>query len=482
MTTIRLARALSIVVLSPLFAPAQAQVIRVKTLPIAESEQFSIMPSAGMAGVSIALPDTLLDPFTNPAKGSRAKSSRYFGAPSFFSASSNTGAGTTFPIGALWKVGSTFGGLGGAYQQIHEPDRFEFTGGAPICIDFCTQSVSSQPTPSSSRNNYSFALLGHTLPSQRLSIAASALWSGLGAVDGVDQFYARNDWLRQRGEAMDLRLGVLKEWDNGRSLEALVLRNRFSNAHDVGFTDLLWDPVQRRPISQQRVEHNAEATNTWGLHLQYERPLADSGWRIGALTTANRIAHPRIPKYDLMAGLGTEGRSTALNLGVGVSRVHHSVAFGVDAIYEPILSNTWEDSLVNHFRFSNARLRGGVSRTFKMMDPRSSLSVQIGAELYSIHYVMNQEDRLNQVTSVRRETWLERTRSAGMSFRVPGFEMHYHVRTRSGVGRPGVVSGSSVVDAPSIDSAPWMPPITNASALGAVRVTWHQFAISIPQR
>jgi hypothetical protein len=486
MTTTRLARALCIAVLAPLFQPAHAQIIRVKTLPIAESEQFSFMPSAGMAGVSIALADTLLDPFTNPAKGSRAKGSRYFGAPSFFSVSSNTGAGQTLPVGGLWKLGSTFGGIGGAYQQIDDPRPFDFNGGgvAVDCIDFCT--LESTPRASSSYSNkYSFALLGHTLESQRISIAASALWSGLDAVDGVDQFYDGNDWLQQRGEAMDVRLGLLKEWDNGRSLEALLVRNRFSNAHDVGFSDLFWDPVLRRPITTPRIEHNAEQTNSWGLHVEYERPLADSGWRIGALTTANRISHPRIPRYDVMTGLGAEGRSTALNFGVGVSRVHQSVAFGLDAIYEPILSNTREDSLFNDFRFSNARLRGGVSRTFKMMDPRSSLSVQIGAELYSIHYAMHQEDRLNQVTSVRKETWLERTRSAGMSFRVPGIEVHYHVRTRSGVGRPGVVSGSSVVTAPAADSfapGPWMPPVTNAAALGAVRVTWHQFAISIPQR
>jgi hypothetical protein len=484
MTTTALARALCIAVLTPLFLPAHAQIIRVKTMPIAESEQFSFMPSAGMAGVSIALADTLLDPFTNPAKGSRATSSRYFGAPSFFTVSSNTGAGTTFPIGGLWKVGSTFGGIGAAYQQIHDPRPFEFGGTIAVdCIDFC-QPTGSPPASSSYRNNYSFALLGHTLQSQRLSIAASALWSGLDAVDGVDQFYASNDWLKQNGEAMDVRLGVVKEWENGRSLEALVVRNRFANAHDVGFTDRFWDPAQRRPISRQRVEHNAEQTNTWGVHLEYERPLADSGWRVGALTTANRISHPRIPKYDVMTGLGAAGRSTAMNVGVGVSRAVESMAFGIDAIYEPILSNTWEDSLDNRFRYSNAKLRGGVSRTFKLTDPRSSLSVQIGAELYSIHYVMHQEDRLNQIASVRRETWLERTRSAGMSLRIPGVEVHYHVRTRSGVGRPGVVSGSSVVVGPATDFAPgpWMPPVTNAAALGAVRATWHQFAISIPQR
>jgi len=73
-----------------------------------------------------------------------------------------------------------------------------------------------------------------------------------------------------------------------------------------------------------------------------------------------------------------------------------------------------------------------------------------------------------------------------MSFRVPGVEVHYHVRTRSGVGRPGVVVGNNndvpTFGAADVSFAPWMPPVVNASALGPVRVTWHQFAISFPQR
>ena len=486
MMNTRLARAVCLAVLTPLPLSVHAQVIRVKTLPIAESEQFSFMPSAGMAGVSIALADTLLDPFINPAKGTRAKSSRYFGAPSFFSVSANTGAGTTFPVGGLWKIGSTFGSLGAAYQQIQDPRPLEFNGGfsVPVCIDFCTGTPVPQRERSSYRNNYSYALLGHTLPS-RVTLAASALWSGLGGVDGVDQFYASNEWLRQDGEALDLRLGLLKEWDNGRTFEALLLRNRFANAHVVGFTDMFWDPVQRRPFARQRTEHNDERNDTWGLHLEYERPVIDSTWRIGALATANRISHPRLPKYDVMTGLGEAGRSTAMNFGVGISRSHESLAFGIDAIYEPVMSRTWEDSLDNRFRFSNAKLRGGISHTFQMTEPRSSLSLQVGAELYSFHYVMNQDDRAALTSRTQKQTWLERTRSAGMSFRMPGVEVHYHVRTRTGVGRPGVEGGNSVVSGGStidLAPAPWMPPVSNAAALGPVRVTWHQFAISIPQR
>lgn len=490
MMTTRLACACCIAIASPLLAPADAQVIRVKTIALAESEQFSFLPSAGMAGVSIALADTLLDPFINPAKGGRARASQYFGAPSFFSVSANSGAGTTFPFGATWKKGSSFGALGAAFQQIHSPNPPTDFGFRIGVVDPSGSSF-APPRPAeakSHRNNYTFALLGHTLDSARLSVAASALWSGLDAVDGVEKFYTANDWMRQKGDAIDLRLGVLKEWIDGSSLEAVVVRNRFGHSHDVAFTDLFWDPELRRPMGTQRTEHNAERTHTWGLHLEYERPVADSGWRIGAIMTGNRISHPQMPNYDVMQGLGRAGRSSAFNVGLGVSRSRGPVAFGLDAIYEPIESNTWiADSVDNRFRFSNAKLRAGVSRKFTMMEPNSSLSIQLGAELYSVQYVMNQHDRVNNLGRVRKENWLERTRTAGMSFRVPAVEVHYHVRTRTGVGRPGVIAANQNPVplggfAADVAIGPWMPPVANAAALGPVRVTWHQFAISFPQR
>ena len=54
-------------------ALAQAQVIPIKTVPLAAGDQFRIFPSQnlGMGRVSIAVDDPLLDPFVNPAKGSR---------------------------------------------------------------------------------------------------------------------------------------------------------------------------------------------------------------------------------------------------------------------------------------------------------------------------------------------------------------------------------------------------------------------------
>src|SRR5262245_45723952 len=85
----------------PLSSPARAQLIALKASPLADGDQFAFFPTAnrGMGGVSIALADSLLDPFVNPAKGARLGRPRLFTSPSLFSASERTGGGQTLPLG-----------------------------------------------------------------------------------------------------------------------------------------------------------------------------------------------------------------------------------------------------------------------------------------------------------------------------------------------------------------------------------------------
>src|SRR5207247_475772 len=72
--------------------------------------------------------------------------------------------------------------------------------------------------------------------------------------------------------------------------------------------------------------------------------------------------------------------SHAYNLGIGFSRTTGPATFGLDAIYEPIWSETWAEAeaptetvlgdtipaggrtIENHFRFSDALVRMGVGR------------------------------------------------------------------------------------------------------------------------
>src|SRR5690348_7892221 len=98
-----------------------AQLIQIKTLPIADGDQWRIFPSANapMGDLSIALTDSLLDPFVNPAKGARvADRGLFFGSPTFYSVSQNAGGGRTLPLGGVFRFGSMFGGFALALQEL----------------------------------------------------------------------------------------------------------------------------------------------------------------------------------------------------------------------------------------------------------------------------------------------------------------------------------------------------------------------------
>jgi hypothetical protein len=463
---------------------ASAQLIPVKTIPVAESEQFSFFPTAGRTGLSLTLADTLMDPFRNPARGSRLARSQYFGAPSFFTVSDNAGGGTTFPMGMFLRRGNTFGGFAAAFQEIERGGE-QFFGGPVFTSSFAGPIDDGQPfveQPRSHHNNYAFALLGRALDSGRTSVAFSVLWSGLKSLDGVDAFYFGNTSLVQLGDAIDMRLGVTKEFRSGRSIEAIALRSQFAMSHEVGFTDFIWDPGLRRPVTQRRLQHNDDRADVWGVHLEFEQPL-DTGWRVGALLTGNLIDQPTIPNYELTSGMGREGDAVAANVGIGVGRTVGLVSFGLDAIYEPIISHTWvPDSLDNDFRFNNAKLRGGVSKDFKLLLPGNFVRMHFNTEYHWINYRMEQENILGNLVRTRRESWMERGRGGGISFITPTLQLHYQVQSKSGVGRPGVISSNGGdVAVPELSIAPWMPPLTSTT-LGAVNVTRHQFSVSVPVR
>src|SRR5256712_6754651 len=111
---------ISILLLLALTRPAPAQLISIKTVPIAQGDQFAIFPSNnfGMGGVSIALADTLLDPFVNPAKGARLGAARFFSAPTIYGISQGAGGGRTLPLATIASSDVWFGGLALALQQV----------------------------------------------------------------------------------------------------------------------------------------------------------------------------------------------------------------------------------------------------------------------------------------------------------------------------------------------------------------------------
>src|SRR5207253_1462293 len=300
--------------------PLGAQLISIKTLPVAQGDQFDVFPSLnqGMGGVSIALPDTLLDPFRNPAKGGRLSTPRFLGSPIVYGVSNNAGGGRTLPVAVIAPLGSWFGALSIAVQEVDPstPPGSVLMGPPPpgVVVQGPLPIVVTPPAPESHGNAYVFALIGKTLP------------------------------------------------------------------QDVSYLDLFWDPgtqsVQQRP----RVDHELDRTDTWGLALQYARPLTASGWRIGWLATGNLMSHPKIPNYALMNIPRDPGHSHAYQVGVGVARVSGPATFGLDAVYEPIWSDTWAAAaaptatsagdtipvggrtIENRFHFSNFQFRMGIGR------------------------------------------------------------------------------------------------------------------------
>jgi hypothetical protein len=486
-------------------APAAAQLISIKTVPVAEGDQFAFFPSAnlGMAGVSIALHDTLLDPFGNPAAASRIRRTHFFGAPSFYSVSSDAGSGRTFPVGAFAQRGSSFAGVVLALQEVSGARTDEF--GPFFGPEPSPSSLAAAPTfpntPRTRTNQYALAMLGRVIPEAKLSLAASAFWSGLNAVDGVDLLYPGSQDVKQFGQAVDFRLGLLKELAGDQSIEAVIVHNRFAMGHDVTYMDFFWDPTLRTTVPTPRLEQNPDRTNTWGLHLQYQRPLADSGRRLGAIVTANRMSHPKIPNYEIMSIPRDPGYSSAFNVGVGLSETNGPVTLALDLVAEPIWSHTWADAeepiqtsdggtipagaktIENRFRFANALLRAGVSRDFKLDMPGTTARMQGGIQIRSIGYHLDQYSHVVGAGRTQDERWIEWTYTWGTSVRMPELEVHYRLRMMSGTGRPGVAgNGFVTAELASSSGRAFLLAPSGALTLDPVRVTTHQIAVSFPLR
>jgi len=492
-----------------LAARASAQIITIRTVPVAQGDQFDIFPSnnVGMGGVSIALADTLLDPFRNPAKGSRAAAGRFFGSPTFYSVSRDAGGGRTLPLAAFARRGLWYGGLSLALQEVDAsqvPSPGVIFGVEDVAVRQVLPPVPDLgPVERSHGNGYAFATLGRVFPDAGLSVGGSLFWAGLHAVDGVDLLYAGSERIRQRGHAVDVRAGLLKEWAGGRSFEAVVLHNRYGMTHDVTYLDFFWDPNTQTTGQRTRVEENLDRTNIWGLHLQYERPIAQSGWRIGWLATVNQMTHPKIPNYEIMSIPRDPGYSSAFNVGMGLSRRNGPAQFGVDVIYEPIWSYTWADAagpvetvsggaiptggktIENRFRFSNLLFRMGVSRELDLGAAVRALGLQLGLAVHAIGYQLDQYDNVQEFGRAQEEQWLEWSPTWGLSLKFPELEIRYRGRVTNGTGRPGVaacqvcrfVADGAVVAGGGILAAP-SGPLT----LEEVKLATHQFSISLPLR
>jgi hypothetical protein len=506
MTTSGLRAVRFVVLLASLSSSAAAQLIPIKTVPIAQGDQFQIFPSnnLGMGGVGIALADSLQDPFVNPATGARVRAGRFFSAPTVYSISRNTGGGRSLPFATLARRGAWYGGLAVALQQV-EPSRApENTIITPLpgfdVRDAAGQAI-PEPDDRAHTNRYLFAMAGKELPGSGLSVGVSALWSGLHALDGLDLLYADSRRVEEAGHTLDLRLGLLKEWAGGRSVEAVLLHNRFVAAHDVIYVDQVWDPGLQRFNQIVRTEHNDDRTTTWGMHLEYQMPLGSTGWHVGGIATANRLSHPKTPDYatPFVSRVPLEpGRTSAYNLGLGLSKVQGPATFAIEGVLEPIRSYTWDDAQVptftasggtipvggktleNRFTFANTLFRMGASRDVELNGPGKAAGFQVGLSVRSIKYRLNQTDNVELVQRRLETGWVEWSPTWGLSLRFPELEIRYRGRVTHGASRafappffpPGVVLERVSIIAPPIGPLNLMD----------VNTTTHQISISLPLR
>lgn len=468
-------------------ATAEAQLIQVRTVPVAAGDQFLLFPSEnlGMGGVSIALEDRFLDPFVNPAKGARLQGAHLFASPAFSGVSGDNGAARTLPLGALFRGPSWFGGLALALQQL-EAARF---GSGPIILrefGFSQDLLSDR----SSTNMYAFGMIGRKLPGSRFSVAGSFFWADLDAVAGVELLYALSQKVEQFGHMLDSRVGLYGEWNGGRSLEAVLVFNDFDVTHNVSYLDWIW------PLGtpQTRLERNFDRSRTWGLHLGYVHPLPRSGWQVGGILTVNRKTHPEIPNYEIVNIPRDPGHSWASNLGLGLSRSWGAATFGVDLIYEPIWSHTWAEAeapvqtlsgrtipaggrtVDNDFRFSNGLLRIGVRRE---EDP---VGLQLGLQMRAMNYRLEQENHVEESRRAQEEGWVEWTPTWGVSVKFPEFQVRYAGQLTTGTGRPGVAWGGDRVQRFTEGAAmsDFIVAPGGPLTLQEARVLTHQISILMP--
>lgn len=495
----RVVRALALMVLllsGPAgLPPLHGQVVPVKTVPVASGDQFLLFPSENlaMAGISLALPDTLGGGFVNPALATRLPESFAFGSPTYYGISGDGGSGRALPLGTLFRSGHWVGGGAVAIQELKGAEQ----EGWPEWDWFSRRpQVLSE---GSSRNLYAFGLLGRRFPELGLTMGFSGLWGDLNALQGVDLLYAGSEGIVQSGNLSDLRFGLTKDWAGSRTLELLVLKSRFRMRHEVTYLDWIWTPGAPGGETQgtwmRREEVNLDHTDTWGVHLAYRRPLEAAGWRVAWSLTGNWKDHPKIPNYEIQNIPRDPGDTRAFSAGMGISRAEDPLRVAVEAFLEPIRSHTWAEAgsdtlsvdgsflpkgaktVDNEFEFTNVRVQMGASWRF------SKATIRGGIQLRSISYDLDQYNFIETRRRTQEESWVEWTPSLGASLDLQGARLQYALLVTTGTGRPGVAWPPESLAVPTLDSGSnFLLAPQGALTLQEARVATHQLSVVIPIR
>jgi hypothetical protein len=476
-------------VLAPIigqWANAGAQLVTPKTVPLHQDDQFAIFPSSHPAiGVSIALDDTLADPFSNPAKATRVRNGAVFASFGSHSLTAGHGGGQTLPVGGLTSVGSWAGGAVFAVQELKQGPSF-------------TQAISDR----TASNHYVMGTLAKRV-SNGLSIGASAYVAALGAVDAVDLLYAGSDRIEQSGTLADFRLGLTKDWAQGRRFDFVVVHNRTSLTQDVHYhTFVRWDTVTHQQVFNDRTDDNLDHTNIWGSHSQFVMPFGEDGFRLGFVATANRLDHPKIPNYQLQSIPRDPGATYAYNVGIGVGRTVGLTTFGIDVIDEPMYSHTWGtaggDTSVagfpavragnvtvdNHFDFSNSRIRLGVAQAFPIdTDTSTSWGFELGLDAYSINYHLRQTNYVRGgALRTQDEGWTEWTPSFGLRWRSKALEVRYTYQRTCGPSECADLGFGDKVTVPPATTGGIIAAPSSPLTINGGTASMHRLGVVVPMR
>jgi len=483
---------------------ARAQIIPVRTVPLAAGDQFLFLPSMSLAmgGVHFALDDSLADPWSNPAKGVFVREPAFLVAPTFFTVSQEGGGGRTVPLAALLAGDGWSGGVALAMQQLKgSRANGRWVNPLGMWADFWPGPPSDFLSDANARNLYARAFVSRRLVGGPWSLGIGASVSSLDALAGVDMLYPNASRIVQSGGTDDVRVGLYREGTRER-LSMVVARSNISMTHDVTYLEVRWPPPLPSgevgsPTWETRVEHNLDETRTWAVQAAWDRDLNAPGWRAGVSATVNRKSHPGIPNYELQNIPRDPGTTWAYELGAGLSRARGPTTFGVDVAFQPIWSDTWqvadtvlstalgtvihpgERTIENDFSFQNVLLRLGLDHDF------GRGSVQVGLEARSYDYDMDQKNHVTATFRDQGEHWMEWTPTAGGTLRISGLEVRWSGSATTGTGRPGVDSWLPFAvdaDVPTLSSGDFLVAPEGPLTLQNSTVWTQQLSVRIPIR
>lgn len=450
---------------------ASAQYIDVRTVPVATFGQFIIFPAQnfGMAGVSIALNDSILDPFENPAKGVRIRGYRFYISPNTTDATENSGMSRTLPMSVLFRTGRSFGGASLTLQRIRAAEKPE---------------GSHTPTDRT-ENLYAFGLFGKPIAHSGTAIAASMLWSSLHAIQGVDLLYNQSERVEQNGHIFDFRVGLLREGaPNDAALDAVLFYNYIGMVQEI--YRVYWNGS---PAPSDRYE---DKTHTVGLSLNAMRPVAVLNSNVGLNLTINYKNHPKIPNYELMNLPRDPGHTWAANLGAGIATHHDGNTFAADFVFEPIWSHTWSEArqpvrtsshalipaggktVDNTFVFTNWLIRLGLSEQGKVA------GFQLGLQVRRMAYDFTQRNYVHGTKRSQHESWLEWYPSFSIYLNISSIQFRYAVRMTIGTGRPAVGRSGWINPADAMTLGPvFLVAPAGTLSLQEATIFTHQITLSL---